>query len=141
MNSDSSFQSIFQCFICKVTGTFYWFTYCLSRREASEHVGILLLSRAPLDVVQFIHVSLRKPVLHLVWLINSVNQTKFLEILMTGWLEIGRFLQKQSVSKFSNCAWAVFNWVLSMMKTNPRIGAGVFCVFCVRFLTYLCYED
>ena len=100
MNSDSSFQSIFQCFICKVTGTFYWFTYCLSRREASEHVGILLLSRAPLDVVQFIHVSLRKPVLHLVWLINSVNQTKFLEILMTGWLEIGRFLQKQSVSIF-----------------------------------------
>ena len=91
-------------------------------------------------VVQFIHVSLKKPLLHLVWLINILCEpNQISRNFNAGSLEIGRFLEKQSVSIFlSNCACAAFNWVLSMMKTNPRI-TGFFVS--LPFLTYLCYKD
>ena len=40
---------------------------------------------------------------------------KILDIPMTGSLEMGKFLQKQSVLMSSNCASAAFNWVLSVL--------------------------
>ena len=50
------------------------------------------------------------------WFVNYFF-AKFLEILTTGSLIIGKFLQKQSVSIFSsNCACAAFNWVLSISE-------------------------
>ena len=54
----------------------------------------------------------------------------------TGSLEIGKFLQKQSVNFLSSCACAAFNWVLSILK-DPRI-AGFFAS--LPFLTHLCYK-
>ena len=62
---------------------------------------------------------------------------RFLEILTTGLLEIGKFVHKQSVSIFlSNCACAAFKWVHSIWK-NLRI-AGFFAS--LPFLTFLCYK-
>ena len=44
---------------------------------------------------------------------SSTMSPKPFLIKMNGWLEIGKFVQKQSVSIFSsNCACAAFNWVL-----------------------------
>ena len=63
-----------------------------------------------------------------VWFVNYFC-AKFLEILTTGSLEIGKFLQKQSVSIFGATAHA--------LHLTPRI-AGFFAS--LPFLTYLWYE-
>ena len=60
------------------------------------------------------------------WFVNYFC-AKFLEILMTGSLEIGKFLQKQSVSIFRATEGAYcINWVLSILK-KPE-NCWVLCI-------------
>ena len=68
-------------------------------------------------------------------MVSELFFAKVLEILTTGLLEIGKFLQKQSVSIFRATAHicSSFNWVLSVTKKQLRIA--VITVF--SGLTYI----
>ena len=53
-------------------------------------------------------------------MVSELIFARFLEILMTGSLEFGKFFQRQSVSIFSIffCACVAFNWVLSVKNKS-----------------------